>query len=146
MPTAGRLFAALAFALVGLFAAWAFRPLMPPTTEFGSFVPISVVLGAICGWKVLGPRAGRGWRLAIGAGLSTSVVLLVVALILFSGREMLLRALRGRYDGPMDATVATFGVVLEYLSLMGDLRFLGVLVLGGILGGLLAETGQRIWR
>lgn len=145
MPTAGRLLGALAFALVGLLGATSFRPLMPPTTDFGNFTPICVALGALCGWTVMGRRTGRGWRISMGAGLSTSAVLLAVALFLFSGREMMQRSLRGRYDGPMEATVATFGVMLEYAALMFDLRFLAVMVLGGLLGGLVAEAGQRRW-
>ena len=145
MPTAGRLLGALAFALVGLLGATVFRPLMPPSTEFGNFTPICAALGALCGWNVMGPRAGRGWRLAAGAGLSTSAVLLVVALFLFAGREMMQRSLRGRYDGPMEATVATFGVVLEYAALMVDARFLAVMVLGGLVGGFVAEAAERRW-
>lgn len=145
MPTAGKLLAALAFALVGLVGAMSFQPLMPPTTAWGAFVPICAVIGAVCGWKVLGPRTGRSWRLAVGAGLSTSAVLVVVALVLFSGREMLLRSISGRYAGPMEATVSTFGLVMEHAALMGDAAFLGVMVAGGILGGLLAEAAQRHW-
>jgi hypothetical protein len=137
---------ALAFALLGLMGASAYRALVPDPVQWGSFTPICVLLGAICGWKVMGPRAGRGWRQAMGAGLSTSAVLVVVALFLFSGNDMVQRSLRGRYDGPMDATVATFGLMVEHGAVMLDAGFIGLMLVGGVVGGLLAELGQRRWR
>lgn len=146
MPTAAKLFAALAFAAVGWAAAEAFKPLMPDLTQWGRFSMVCAALGLLCGWRVMGPRVGRGWAAAVASGLSTSAVLLAVALGLFSLREMLLRAIAGRYDGPLEATVAVFAVMLEHVALMGDGLFLGVLVLGGILAGLVADAAGRLWR
>lgn len=146
MPTAAKLFAALAFAAVGWMAAEAFRPLMTEQAQWSRFVPISAALGLICGWRVMGPRAGRGWVSAMGIGLSTSAVLLAVALFVLSFHTMILRALNRRYDGILEALLGVFAVMLEYAVLMVDLRFLAVLVLGGIAGGLASEAAGRLWR
>ena len=146
MPTAAKLVAALAIAAVGWFAAEAFKTLMPPETVWGNFTPICAGIGAIVGWRVLGARAGRGLQSALGVGLSASAVLVGVVLFLFSGREMVLRALDRRYDGPMDATVSVFGIMLEYGSRMGDVQLLGILIGGGLMAGLLAEVASRLWR
>jgi hypothetical protein len=146
MPTAGKLLAAVAFALLGFAGAVAYIPLMAPDTAGRGFIPVTVLLGALCGWMVMGPRTGHSWRLAVGAGLSTAAVLVVVALVLFSVNEMVQRSLRGRYGGPMEATVATFGIVIEHAALMLVPGFIALAVLGGVLGGLVAEAGQRRWR
>lgn len=146
MPTAAKLFAALAFAAVGWMAAEAYRPLMPDHTPWGRFVPISVALGLICGWRVMGPRAGRGWASAMGIGLSTSAVLLTVALFVLSFHTMILRALDRRYDGVLEALVGVFAIMLDYAARMVDLQLLAVLVLGGVAGGLASEAAGRLWR
>lgn len=146
MPTAAKLVAALMFAAVGWAAAEAFMPLIPERTQWGAFQPICAALGLLCGWRVMGPRAGRGWSTAIGVGLSTAAVLLGVALLLFSGREMILRSLDRRYGDALEATVGTFGIMLENAALMADVRFLGTLLLGGIVSGLASEAAGRIWR
>lgn len=146
MPTAAKLFAALTFAAVGWMAAEVYRPLMPEHTQWGRFVLICALLGLVCGWRVMGPRAGRGWVAAMGMGLSTSAVLLAVALLVFSGREMILRALNRRYDDTLEALVGVFAIMLEHAALMTDIRFLAVLVLGGVCGGLATEAAGRLWR
>lgn len=132
-------------AVLGLLAGTAYVPLQPPEMRFGSFLPICAALGALVGWKVLGPRTGRGWRASMEGGLAASVVLLVVALLLFATRQMFISALDGRYRGATEALVGIFGIILDYASVMGDARFIGTLVVGGIVAGLMAEAAQRRW-
>ena len=146
MPTAAKLFGAAGFAAVGFVAAEAFKPLMPPDTQWGWFSVVCAVFGAFWGWRIAGRRAGRGYGAAMSSGLTTAAVLTVTALFAFSVREMLLRSLNRRYSGPMEATVGTFDIMLEYGRLLGDLRVLGVLVVGGLLAGLAAEVAGRNWR
>lgn len=146
MPTAAKLAAALAFAVVGWLAAEAFRPLMPEQTRWGAFGLVCAGLGLLCGWRVMGPRVGRGWVSALSSGLSTSAVLLAVALGLFSVREMVLRSLGRQYDVVLEAVVAVFGIMLEYVALMGDARFLLTLAVGGLVAGVVAEVAHRRWR
>ncbi len=145
MPTGAKLIAALAFAAVAFAAAEAFKPLMPPHTQFGSFSVLCALIGAFTGWKVMGSRAGRGYGNALGVGLTASAVMTLAALFLFSFRETILRSMNRRYDGPLEATVGTFGIMVEHLAVMGDPRLLGVLALGGLLGGLAAEAAGRRW-
>jgi len=145
MPTAAKALAACWFAGVGVVAAEAFKPLMPPETVFGMFVPICAALGVIAGWRVAGAHAGHGYNAAVTTGLRTSVTLLFWALLLFSLREMLLRSMNRRYSGPTEALVGTFDIVIDNVALMGDPAFIGALVVGGIGGGLFAEWGARRW-
>jgi len=145
MPTAAKAMAALWFGALGVIAAEAYKPLLPPETVFGLFAWVCGGLGLIVGWWVVGPPAGRGWNPALATGLRGSVTLLAWALAVFSVREMLLRSMNRRYGGPTEAVVGTFDIALEYLSLMGDALFLGLLAVGGILGGWLAEWTARRW-
>ena len=145
MPTASKAAAGVWFAIVGFLAAEAYKPLMPPETQFGWFSVVCAVLGFLIGWWVLGPLAGRGRNAALGTGLRTSVTLLFWALVLFALREMILRSIDKRYSGPTQAVVGTLDIMLDHLRLMGDAVFLGTLAVGGLLGGLVVEWVARRW-
>ena len=146
MPTAAKLVAALAVALVGALAARAYAPHLPGETVPGLFLPICAGLGALTGWRVVGPAVGRGWQFAAATGLRGVFVLLLLALALFSVREMLLRAMDLRYRGVMDALLGVFDIAWHYMIEMADPLFAGTVVLGGVLAGCLAEWAARRWK
>ena len=146
MPTAAKLFAAIAFAVVAYLAAELFKPAMPEGTQFGFFSIICAVIGLLNGWLVMGALVGRGMTAAMGFGVRTSVTIAVWALLGFSIYEMILRSMKMRYDGPMEAILAVFDLMLERGQLMLTPEVLGTLFVGGILGGLLAEWAGRQWR
>ncbi len=107
MPTAAKLFAAVAFTLVGFLAAEIFKPHMPEGTQFGFFSQISALIGLVCGWRVIGREAGHGWWESANAGMKTIVAMLALALLIFSIEEMLVQAFRRSYDSPMEAVIGT---------------------------------------
>lgn len=146
MPTAARLVAALAFMAVAFFAAETFKPGMPPETQWGVFSYVCAGIGLLCGWFVMGRLAGRKLPGAMSAGLRTSATIVFFAMILFSVYEMLLRALRKRYDGVMAAIEGIFDLMLIYGNALLAPEPLIVLVAGGALAGLLSEWSSRQWR
>lgn len=146
MPTAARLFAALAFAVVGYLAAEAFKPQMPEGTPFGAFSLIVGLIGLLTGWIVMGGLAGRGYRASAGSGLRTSVTIVFWALLVFSIYQMIGLALKKQYDGPMEALVAIVGLMYENAQLLLTVPVLGVLAVGGVAGGWLSEWASRRWR
>ena len=146
MPTAAKLVAAVAFAAVAFFAAEIFKPAMPPDTQFGYFSYICASISALCGWFVMGGLVGRGSSAAIGSGIRTITTAVFLLLLLFSGREMILRAMKLRYHGPMDAIQAMFGLVVDFGRMMLTPEELGTLLIGGALAGLLADWSARRWR
>ncbi|MDT8853950.1 TrgA family protein [Paracoccaceae bacterium Fryx2] len=146
MPTAAKLFAAIAFAAVAFLAAELFKPAMPEGTRFGPFSLICAGLGAICGWVVMGKLTGRGYGQALGFGVRTSVTIAFWALLGFSLLEMVNRSTRMRYDGPMEALTGGLGLMLEYGQLMLTPPVVGCLLLGGALGGAMAEWAGKRWR
>jgi hypothetical protein len=146
MPTAARLVAALVFAAVSLLAASIYIPLLPEGTQARWFPAVSAAIGALTGWLVMGRLVGRGSTAAMGFGVRTAVTTVFWVGLLFSVREMVLRSMNLRYDGPMEAVTGTFDIALEYGLLLLDPQLLAVLGLGGLLGGLAAELAARRWR
>ena len=147
MPTAAKLVAALCFAAVGWLAANAHVPALGENAAVGLFRELTALIGLIAGWRVLGNRVGRGTGEAVGAGLLTSVVLVFFALLLFAIYLMFQRALTAQpYDGPMDAVLGVFAIMMDQGRKMLTVGVLGVLVLGGVLGGAAAEWARNRWR
>ncbi len=146
MPTAAKLVAALVFAAVAFLGASVYVPHLPEGTQARWFPAGSAVIGALVGWLVMGPLAGRGLVAAMGYGLRASATIVFWTGLLFSGREMILRSLNMRYDGPMEAVVGIFDIALDYGRLLGDPQILAVLGLGGIVGGIASELSSRRWK
>lgn len=145
MPTAAKLVAALLLAGLAWIGSEMYRPLMPPDTNFGWFNEVNLVLGLLCGWFVLGSRAGHGYPESIGAGLTGLGALLFWALFVQSFNEMLKRALEKRYDGPVEGLVSIFEIGIDFGQYLLDGPLIGVLVGGSIVIGLIAEWASRRW-
>ena len=146
MPTAARLFAAMGFALMAFFASEIYKPLLPEGTQTGLLTPVNTVLGALCGWMVMGRLAGGGYFAAAGSGLRTAAVTLFHALVLWSIYEMILRSMDLYYDGPMEAIKATMALIAEYFMLLvSDPQLPVVLLVGGVLAALFSEWASRQW-
>ncbi len=147
MPTAAKLVAAVMFALVGFLSAEAFKPQMPPGTQFGYFVPIVAAIGLAVGWRVMGRLAGQGYGAAAGFGLRTSITIVFWALLVFSIYRMVQLALSAMpYAGPMEAVVGIFDEAMKYGRLLWARDLLITLAAGGIVGGMATEWASRRWK
>ena len=146
MPTMGKLFAAAGLAAVGWIASEIIRPLMPPQTNFGAFNWVNLGLGVLCGWIVVGTRLGHGYRQGGGAGLTGAAALVFWGLFAQSFNTMLGNALRRKYDGPMEAITAIFEIALDYGQYLLDQNLIGLLIVGGLVVGLMAEWAELKWQ
>ncbi len=146
MPTAARIFGAFCFAVIGFLGAEAVKPMMPEGTQFGYFSLVMAAIGAACGWSVMGGLVGRGYGVAISSGWRTSATLVFFGLLLFSGREMILRSIHRRYHGPVEALQGMVALATEYGRLLLNTQDLVILIGGGALAGLLVEWISRRWR
>lgn len=146
MPTAAKLVAALAFAVLGYLAADVFKVAIPERTVWGYFNLICAMIGLLCGWRIMGDLVGKGYQAAMGFGLRTAVQAVVLVVITFSIYEAVLRSTKMRYDGPMETVLGMVELALEYLGKMATPPMIGTLVLGGILGGVMAEWANRRWK
>ncbi len=143
MPTLAKLVAAVAFCAVAWVAAWFYRAGMPPGAQAGWLAPVAAAIGAVIGWFVMGRLVGEGYRAALGSGLRTSVTLVVWCLLVFDTALMLRKAVRMRYDGPMEAVTDIFRLSLDSAQLLLLPGVLATLLLGGLAGGVAAEAARR---
>lgn len=146
MPTAAKFAAALCFAMFGAVAAEMVKPALPEGTQFGYFVPICALIGLLNGWLVMGVLVGHGYRTAMGSGVRTAVTVVIWALLVFSIYQMVLRSMSvNRYDGPMEAVVAAFGLMLDYGKVLLTPAILGTFFVGGVIGGAITEWVGKRW-
>lgn len=145
MPTAGKLagaifFAILAFILAGIYRLELERDYMP-----GSYYGMSMLIGLLCGWRVMGPRTEDRRIETANSGLLTTVVMIAVSLIYFSTVDMLRRASNEMYSGPLEALTSIFQIAADNVTRMATLEFVGTALVGGIICGLLAGQAGRRW-
>ena len=146
MPDAARLIAAICIGIIAYVVSLQIMPLMPESTDFGSFAYINAILGIVTGWTVMGKRAGRGVTAAINNGLGGSLMLVLWGLFIHSCYQMFDRALDNWYNGFFTAMAAIFQFMAEYALLLLDPLLLFTLAAGGIMAGLLTEYAWRTWR
>ncbi len=146
MPDAARLVAALSLALIAFIVSGLVMPLMPEGMDFGYFTWVNVGLGVLCGWIVMGKRAGRGITPAINNGVTGVLALLFWGLFVQGAYEMFRQAMRNRFDGPFEALGAIFTIGFDYgLTIMVP-SIIWTLLVGGVLAGLATEFAWRQWR
>jgi hypothetical protein len=146
MPTGAKLMAAISFAVVGWVMANYYAMNMPDAAAAGPMREAAALVGAIIGWRVMGPSVGRGYVEAAGSGIKTAVVLAVAALFLLALREMLDNSVKMRYDGAMDAILDVFQTMAKRSEALLSLGVFGTILFGGIIAGLLSENAGRRWK
>lgn len=146
MPTGAKAMSAAAFAVVGWLIANAYVQNMPVAEAVGRVREIAALIGAIVGWRVMGPSVGKGYLESAAAGLKTVIVLVFFSLLVVGIYEMLQESVKMRYEGPLEAIVDIFGRMLERAPTLATGGVIGAMVLGGVIGGILAENANRRWR
>ena len=114
MPTMGRLAGAIFFGILGGTLAWLLVPFFDEARTPKFWFALSGAVGVLIGWVFMGPRTGQGTGVAIGTGLTGAVMLAFWVLFFLSGSDMIRASMRGRFDGPMDAVIGTFGIMADY--------------------------------
>ena len=145
MPTAAKMVAAVMTAITLFLAAEASKAGLPQGTPAGYFSPMVAGIGFLTGWMVLGTLTGRGYVAAIGFGLRTAVTAVFWALLLFSLWDLIELSMKLRYDGPMQAILDVFAIMITNGRLVLLPEVLVALGAGGTLAGLFAEFSGRRW-
>ena len=146
MPTMGKLFSAIMLGVLGYYVADLVGGHLPDEVRQNALRPITAIFGVLVGWKFLGRRLRGDWPSAIGLGLSSSVVLALIALLWFSGYEMIRRALRLAYGGdPFLALQDMFQIAADNLQFLAQPDVIFAAVLGSIGIGVVATAVSRIW-
>jgi len=146
MPDAAKLVAALSLALVAFIVSGLIMPLMPEGLDFGYFIYVNMGLGVLCGWIVMGKRAGKGITPAINNGITGVVALLFWGLFVQGVNDMVRQAMRNHYRGPVEALADIFKIGLDYGTTIFVPQVMITLLVGGILAGLATEYAWRTWK
>jgi hypothetical protein len=143
MPTAAKLVSAVVFAALAYLVADLYVPGMAGNPVVGFLREGCALIGLLCGWMVMGRLVGRGMQAAAGSGFRTSATILFWCLLSFSVLEMVKQSTKKIYDGPMEAVLAIFDIMVKYGKFALTPEVLGTLAVGGMLGGVLAEWVSR---
>lgn len=145
MPTAAKLFAAVALAVVGFFAAALVLPHLPGGAR-ADFLPLMAAsVGILVGWRVIGRATGRGYGSSAQAGVRGALYLVLWVLALTGFMQMVKMALRMRYDAPTEALVDVVSQAMDFGELVLKPDVLLVLFVGGGLAGMVSEWAGRRW-
>lgn len=145
MPTAAKLAAALAFAALGFLSGQLFGAELPKGTATTIFGPVAAAIGLVCGWRISGALAGKGYGQAVGTGIRTAVTTVFWGLLGYAIQTMVIRSMRKVYQGPMDAVLGMFDLLAGYVRLAAAPELLAALFFGGLAGGVLTEWVGRRW-
>ena len=142
MPTLSKLVAALMFGGLAYLVSGMIELALPSDVMRAPayFSPVNAALGALIGWRFCGAKAGGGYVTALGVGLTTSITLGVLGLLIWAFAMMMRRALRLAYDGPVEALLAGISIAVEFGAIvLAHPAALVVLAVGGLIGGVAAE-------
>lgn len=137
MPTAARLVAAVAFAIVGYFIYTSMLLVYGDDTVPKFLMPLCIGAGIWAGWVLCGAHAS-GIVSGIGTGYTAVIAQVFWIALIMSFVEMIQLALRRRYDGPVEAVVDVFSIMFTNGMRFGTPQFFMVIAVGGVVGGVLA--------
>jgi hypothetical protein len=145
MPTAAKLVSAVLFALLGFFVADLYAQGITAGERTTWLHEGAAAISLICGWRVMGVLVGKGNSAAIGSGVRTALTAVVFTLLLFALYEMVVTSTKGRYDGPMEAVLAVFEIIVEKGRGLLTPEIIATLLVGGGLAGVAVEATSRRW-
>lgn len=137
MPTAARLTAAIAFAIVGYLLFAAMVPIFGDAVVPHFLLPLCIGAGLWAGWVLCGAHAS-GIVSGIGTGYTAVIAQVFWILLIMSFVHMIDLAMRRRYDGPMEAVVDVFSIMFENGMRFGTPEIGMIIAVGGCVGGILA--------
>ncbi|MGL5010561.1 MAG: TrgA family protein [Paracoccaceae bacterium] len=145
MPTAAKLVAAVLFALLGFFVADLYAQGITTGRRTTWLHEGAAAISMICGWRVMGVLVGKGMGAAVGSGIRTALTAVFFTLLAFAIYDMVVISTKGRYDGPMEAVLAVFEIIVNLGRGLLTPEIIGTLLVGGALGGIASEAISRRW-
>ena len=145
MYSFSRLLPAAGFAATALVASVFVQGLLPQDTVFGLFLPLNMGLGALLGFVFVGRRAGQGYGVALGVGLTAGVLLLFWAVALQALWAVFEKSLGGVFPSLNSALSDIADHAIAYAGLVTQPYVLAVVGGGGVLCALLAEAMVRVF-
>jgi hypothetical protein len=148
MPSGAKLMAAILFALamVGAVYLSAYHDQSIGETRNRLF-GLAALLGAFCGWTMLGTRLGQGFVKTAGRSLAVMVLSGFWFFAILAARSVMIPMLNQvrLYPEPMDAIEALTTRFVNYMSYAGDINVLLAAFVGALIAGALSEYFRMIW-
>lgn len=146
MPTAGKLIGAVLFAALAYYVSEQIK-LNLPSEGAGArmFSQVNALFGAVMGWRIMGRNAGQGFVAATGFGLTTIFAITFWCILIWSAYEMIRRAVRGRFDGPVEALFGMANLMVEYSTLIVTPAVVGSAVIGSFVCAMVTEYFSHRW-
>ena len=146
MPTAAKLIAAILFAALAYYVSEQVKLVLPSEGAGATMLsPTNALFGAIMGWRVMGSNAGQGFVPATGFGLTTVFAATFWCILIWSAYEMIKRAMRGRFDGPIEALLGMSDLMLDYAALIVTPAVVGSAVIGSFICAMVVEFFSHRW-
>jgi len=146
MPTIPKLFGSVGMALTGFATVIQLAPHLTAEVKTGGLMLMAACFGVLIGWRVLG-RESRGTQSQVVAvGFRAAFFLGIWTLLFLGSVQMLEKALRMRYDGPMEAVGDVLAQGLEVGYMVLQLDVIAVLFIGGALSAIATGWAARRWQ
>lgn len=145
MPSAIRLAGFVVFAAMGWVVSEMIIPLMSEGTNPGGFSIYNAGLGGILGWVMMKPEVVKSPSGPMGAGVTTSVVIVFWGLFFYALAEMIKQSTRMRYDGPVEAVVNIFQIMMDYGIMIATPAVIIAIIIFGVFGGLFCGAVAKRW-
>ena len=139
MPTAPKLIGALLFAALAWLVSDQIKTVLPEGYAVGLLSPVNALAGLAMGWRIIGARAGEGFVPAVGLGLTTIFAITLWCLVIWSAYEMVRRALRRFYDGPMEGLLDMADIMVQFAALVATPLVIGTAIIGGLICAMFTE-------
>ena len=146
MPTAAKLIGAILFAALSYYVSEQIKPQLPSEGAGATLLSqVNALFGLVMGWRIMGMNAGQGFVPATGFGLTTVFAITFWGLLVWSAYEMIRRAMRGRYEGPVEALLGMANLMVDYAMLIVVPAVVGSAVIGSFICAMITEASARRW-
>lgn len=146
MPTSAKLIAAICFALTAFIAASLFNTGEVGVIGLSDYMVIGAsAIGAICGWFVLGDKAGYGGFDSVFKGITAAITSLMIICILFGLNKFAVGLTNGSFGHPMDAVVSWVRFSILLFTQTFNVPVWTVIILGGALSGRITGMVNARW-
>jgi hypothetical protein len=138
MPTAGKAVGAVLFALLGAAVTLMVAADLPGVLRGAAPTLCGAGLGAVLGWRMTGRRDA-----GLARGLGAAALWVLGATVTAAVAAMLDRAVGGRYRGLPAALEDAARLAFEMAGLLVEPATVGLVLVGGGVGGLVAQRVAR---
>ena len=142
MPSSSKVSGSLCLCALAYILSELAKPQFIEDFNFGYFTYVSMLVGVIVGWVIMGKRAGFGLVSAVNNGVTSTFSMVLVVIFIQSANEMIRLSMRGRYDGLVEALLAIIPIGIDFVVKVSSTALWGTALIGGIVAGLMVEA---IW-